>query len=295
MDTRQNTGRLLFVAFLAIMTLSGCWGSSSNSTTLTLAAADAPVDGAQKVVITFRGVQIQRTSGGSIEHDYSIPRQIDLLQLQDDNVVLLLNNLDVPPGSYQGIRLLVDMSRSNITLSDGSVHPLVIPSGHDQTGLTLAGGFTITANEQATFTVDFDLRKSITLSSGTYDFVPAMRFVDVNQSGELEGFMSTSFAIGGVAISNPACHPAAYAYAGTGVTPVDIDLGAPVQPVQTTDVFLDPVSGMYHYGFDYMPAGRYTVALVCAGGDDPTKADGLSFSAPQDAMVAVDDATEVDF
>ncbi|HSC47827.1 MAG TPA: DUF4382 domain-containing protein [Gammaproteobacteria bacterium] len=295
MNMRWNIGRLVLVAFLGATSLSGCWGSSSNSTTLTLAAADTPVDGAERVVIAFKGVQIQGMTGALLEHAYSAPRQIDLLQLQDDNFALLLNSLDVPPGSYQGIRLLVDMSQSYIILSDGSMHSLVIPSGLDQTELPLASGFSIAPDEQAAFAVDFDLRKSITLNSGTYDFVPAMRLVDVNRSGALEGFVSTSFTIGGLAISDPTCQPAAYIYAGSGTTPVDINPTSAVQPLQTANVFLDIARGAYHYGSEYLPPGNYTVALVCAAGDDPRIVDSLNFSAPKSAAVTAAQHAEVDY
>lgn len=295
MKTSQSITRLALMALLGLLPLSGCWLSYTNPTTLTLAVADTPVDGAQSVVVAFTGVELQGTSGTPLQYNYTAPVMVDLLQQQDDNFALLLNYQDIPAGHYRSLRLKVDISQSSITLADGSVHPLVIPPGGDRTGFTVTGAFSLASQDQLGLVVDFDLRKSITLVAGAYDFTPALRLVDANTSGELEGFMSTSFAIGGVAISNPACHPAAYVYAGTGVTPVDIDLGAPGQPVQTADVFLDPMSGMYHYGFEYMPVGRYTVALVCAGSDDPSKADGLTFSTPHNAVVKTQSATEVDF
>jgi hypothetical protein len=286
--------RLALAALLGVIPLGGCWLSYTNPTTLTLAVADTPVDGAQSVVVTFTGVQIQGASGAPIEFDFPSPFQVNLLNLQDDNFALLLDGADVPAGHYQWVRLMVDMSQSNITLADGSVHPLVIPSG-DQTGLKLVSGFSVASEEDAVFTVDFDLRKSITLASGTYDFKPALRLVDVNRSGALEGEVSNAFSIGGVSIAAPACQPAAYAYAGSGVTPVDINPTSSVQPVQTANVMLDSFTGNFHYGFDYMPPGNYTVALVCAAGDDPAVADTLSFSVAKNAAVVTAALTEVDF
>lgn len=293
MNAARMSKRLPWILLLGTCLLNGCRWSSSGQT-LTLAVADTPVDGAQSVVVTFTGVQIQGASGAPVEFDYDSPVQIDLLALQDDNFALLLDSVDMPAGRYQWIRLMVDMSQSSITLADGSVHPLVIPSG-DQTGFKLVSGFSISTDEDAVFTLDFDLRKSITLASGTYDFTPALRLVDVNNSGELEGFMTPTFSVGGVMISSPACQPAVYAYAGSGVTPVDINPSSSVQPVETADVFFDAESGQYHYGFDYMPPGKYTVALVCAAGDDPAVADVLSFSKAKNASVMAGYLTEVDF
>lgn len=288
------TTRLALVALLGAAPLGGCWWSSNDQATLTLAVADTPVDGAQSVVVTFTGVQIQGASGSPIAFDFSSPFQVNLLNLQDDKFALLLDGVDIPSGNYQWIRLMVDMSQSNITLADGSVHPLVMPSG-DETGLKVVSGFSIGSDEDAVFTVDFDLRRSITLASGAYDFKPALRLVDVNRSGALEGEVSNTLSIGGVSIVAPACQPAAYAYAGSNVTPVDINPASPVQPVQTANVMLDNLSGNFHYGFDYMPPGNYTVALVCAAGDDPAVADGLTFTAAKNATVSTGALTEVDF
>lgn len=285
--------RLALTAAAGLLALSGCWYSSSNDTTLTLAVADTPVDGAQSVVLTFTGVQLQPASGAMIEQDFSTPLQVDILQLQDDNFALLLNNLGVPAGSFLWVKPLVDMSQSTITLSDGSVHPLVLTNA-SQDPFKFNSEFTVMSGEQAAFVIDFDLRKSITLVAGAYDFKPYMRFLDPNQTGELEGMVSNTFSIGSTAISDPSCLPAAYLYAGN-VTPADINPSSNVQPVQTATVTLDSFTGNYHYGFEYLNPGDYTVALVCAAGDDPTKTDALTFSAAKTATVAAQEFTPVDF
>lgn len=285
--------RLAATALLGLVSLSGCWYSSSYDTTLTLAVADTPVDGAESVVLTFTGVQIQPASGAMIEVDFPAPLQVDVLQLQDDNFGLLLDNLGVAAGSYLWVRPLVDMSQSTITLGDGSVHPLVLTNA-SQDPFKLTNGFTVSSGEEAAFVIDFDLRKSISLVAGAYDFKPYMRFLDPNQTGELEGMVSSTFTIGSTAISDPSCQPAAYVYAGS-VTPVDINPTSKVQPIQTADVMLDSFTGNYHYGAEYLSPGVYTVALVCAAGDDPTKSDTLTFSTAQTATVAADALTPADF
>ncbi|HEV2110791.1 MAG TPA: DUF4382 domain-containing protein [Gammaproteobacteria bacterium] len=293
MKTPSITLRLALTVLVGAVSLTGCWYSSSSYTTLTLAVADTPVDGAQSVTLTFTGVQIQPAGGAMIEQDYSTPRQVDILQLQDDSFALLLNNLGVSAGSYLWVRPLVDMSRSSITLSDGSVHPLVLTNAA-QDPFKITSGFTVASDEQAAFVIDFDLRRSISLVAGNYDFTPYMRFLDANQTSEIEGVVSNTLTIGGVAISDPACQPAAYVYPGN-VTPVDINPTSSVQPLQTANVMLDNFSGNYHYGVQYLSPGAYTVALVCAAGDDPTTSDALTFTTPKSATVAADKFTEVDF
>lgn len=293
MKTPSITLRLALTALVGAVSLTGCWYSSSSYTTLTLAVADTPVDGAQSVTLTFTGVQIQPAGSAMIEQDYPQPLKVDILQLQDDSFALLLNNLGVSAGSYLWVRPLVDISRSSITLSDGSVHPLVLTNAA-QDPFKITNGFTIASDEQAAFVIDFDLRRSISLVAGSYDFTPYMRFLDANQTGEIEGAVSNTLTIGGVAISDPACQPAAYIYVGN-VTPVDINPTSSVQPMQTANVMLENFSGNYHYGAQYLSAGTYTVALVCAAGDDPTKTDALTFTPSKSATVAADAFTEVDF
>jgi hypothetical protein len=295
MRVSRGIRHFALLALFGVAPLSGCWLSYNNPTTLTLAVADTPVDGAESVSVAFTGVQVQGSTGAPLDYNYSVPLQLNLLQFQDDDFALLLDRVNVPAGKYRSIRLKVDISRSSITLADGSVHPLVIPPGGDATGFSVTGGFTIAANEHTAIVVDFDLRKSIALASGAYDFTPSLRLVDINQAGALEGIVAPGLILGGVAISNPTCSPAAYVYSGANVTPADIDLSSAVGPVQTTDVSFDSVSGNYHYGFDYLPSGNYTVALVCAAGDDPATADSLGFSAHKNAMVAAGNLTRMDF
>jgi len=294
MRTLFGTLRLASAAVLALVSLNGCWDSSSNPTTLTLAVADAPVDGATSAVIEFTGVQIQGASGAPQEFDFPVPQDVDFLQLQDDEFNVLLDNMDFAPGSYQSLTLLVNMGNSSITLNDGSVHPLVL-TGSNKTGVKVASAFTITSGEQASFTVDFDLRKSIALVSGTYEFTPFLQFVDNLQAGAIEGTVSSAFLIGSTAITDPACSPVAYIYPGAGVTPVDLNPTSKVQPVITATVRFNSFFGDYEYDADFVNPGTYTVALTCAAADNPATVDALTFSLTQTAAVTTGNLTEVDF
>lgn len=286
---------LVLTTLLGLMSLTGCWLGSSNDTTLSIAVADTPVDGAESVVVTFTGIQVQPAAGPAIVVNYQTPLQIDLLQQQGDDFALLLDNLGVGAGSFTSILMMVDMSQSSITLSDGSLHPLVL-AGSDQTSILLNGEFTVSSGESAGFIVDFDLRKSITPVSGSNDYLlqPALQLIDGQNSGEIHGVISNTFMIGTTAISDPACQAAAYIYSGN-VTPADISPTAMIQPIQTATVFLGHFSGNYYYHAEFVAPGNYTVALVCAGADDPTKTDNLTFAEPQAAPVTTGYLTEVDF
>ena len=258
-------------------------GAPSAGTTSAPSSATSPGDmdsdgnGAQPLTFTF-----------------PTPRSVDLMQQQGGSSAVLLSGVNLPTGNYAWIRLMVASTGNTITLSDGSVHPLTIPSG-DETGLKLVHGFTVADGGVVNFTIDFDLRQSIALANGQYILKPVLRIVNNLDVGRISGNVVNTFAIGTTAITDPACMPAAYIYTGANVTPVDINPTSTVQPVATASVKLDNDSGNYRYSAGFLAPGDYTVALACAAGDNPATADSLTFSTPKNAPVASDSSTEVDF
>lgn len=290
----------IFLLLLAAA-LAACNGSSSSggNGALTLAVADTPIDSATHVTVVFTGVEVQPAdgmgdNGKPLEFDFSTPKTVDLLDQQQGRSAVLLDGVSLAAGDYAWIRLKIDVGQSSITLTDGSVHPLRIPSG-DQTGLKLVSGFAVAAGNTTSFTVDFNLRQAVVLASGTYMLKPALRIVDNLQVGTLVGSVANTVTIGGVAISDPSCGPAVYIYSGSNVTPVDINTTSAVQPLTTATLTLDATTGKYDYSEGFLQAGNYTVALVCAAKDDPATADALTFSATKDATVSANTVTTVDF
>lgn len=303
--------RWLVALFLpcALLALSGCNGSSSASdnATLNLYVADTPVDNAAHVNIVFTGVEVQGGYGnsggmmgsgsgtsGPLVFDFATPKNIDLMAQQGGNSAALLSGATLPAGNYQWIRLKIDPAQCTITLSDGSVHPLIIPSG-SQTGLKLVSGFTMAAGQMANFTIEFNLRRSVTMANGGYMMSPAMRMMNNQQVGSIDGSVSNTLSIGSVPVSDPACSPAVYIYSGSNVTPVDINTTSSVQPVTTESLTLNTTTGNYDYDVAYLATGTYTLAITCAANDDPSQADALAFSAAKTATVTAGQTTEVDF
>lgn len=293
MNDRRYSKPFLGLLGLVALALAGC-GSSNDDATLNLAVTDTPVDSATSVVVSFTGVQIKGSTGAAVEYDFTTAKQVDLMQQQAGTSAMLLSGVKLSAGDYQWIRLMVDMSHSTITLSDGSVHPLTIPSG-DQTGLKLVSGFTLAAGGVSNFTIDFDLRQAVTLAAGTYILKPALRLMDDLQVGSISGSVAATLAIGGVAISDPLCSPAAYIYAGSNVTPVDINPTSTVRPVTTASLTLNSGTGSYDYTAAFLATGTYTVALTCAAKDNPATVDALSFSVTKDATVSANSTTTVAF
>lgn len=276
--------------------MAACYGTDTagTSATMSLSVADTPVDSATSVVVAFTGVQLQGGSDGGKTFNFSSPKQIDLMTTQNGKAATLLNGVVIPSGNYQWISLMVDASQSSITLTDGTVHTLDIPSG-SQTGLKIVSAFTVAGGSQADFTIDIDLRKAVTLTGGNYILKPAMRLINNQQGGEVAGSVDNTFMIGSNSITSAACGPAVYVYGGANTTLVDINATSNEQPITTATLSLANATGKYDYTAAFLAPGDYTVVVTCAGFDDSTAVDTLPYSAPKNATVTANTTTSVNF
>ena len=96
-------------------------------------------------------------------------KSINLLALQN-GVTLTIGQLGLPAGTYRGFRLVIDPSRSSITLKSGQVltstsTPSVsFPSGsHSGIKVELTQPVTVSTNGTVTLVVDLDLANSFVL------------------------------------------------------------------------------------------------------------------------------------
>lgn len=298
----------------ALVTAAGCGGSNGGggpgSGTLSLQITDAAVDSAEHVFVQFSGLEIQAADGMRTTLHYCqdpadsaksilseaacttppAPKQLDLLALSGGQAETLLDHFTLAAGRYDWIRLMVDTAgmHDSFIVVAGVDHELDIPSG-DQTGLKLNRGFSVPAGGSADFTIDFDLRKSVHLTgTGQYLLRPTLRLADNVMVGAIAGTVDG-------ALVPAACTPAVYVFAGSGVTPDDID-GTPADPVTTAAVKLDSGSGKYQYKAAFLEAGSYTVAYTCqAALDDPAVNDALTFSGTATVSVAAGTTTTHDF
>ena len=283
------------MAVSALLALLSACSDDAATGRLTLAVTDAPVDRATAVVVEFTGIDIKPAAGEARGFDFEQPRSIDLLALSGSDSETLLQDVEVEAGRYEWVRLRVNAEEDGVTdsyidLEDGSRHELDVPSGAE-TGLKLHSGFLVPAGGAASFTVDFDLRKSVHEpmdAADSYQLRPTLRIVDNAQVGAIAGTVAA-------ALVTTDCTPAVYVFEGSGVTPDDVD-GAPAEPVTTARVELDGTSGQYGYRAGFLGAGSYTVAFTCdAAADDPAVNDALTFSGAQNATVTAGQTTAVSF
>lgn len=282
-----------FAMALAIGALAACNDSDSTEWgTINLAVTDAPVDGATRVVVAFTGVEIQSADGSRELFTFDTQRQVDLLALQGGGSEILLDGELLPAGRYDWIRLLVNAepntSDSFIEFDDGTVQSLSVPSAQ---GLRLVSGFTVAAGGNVDFTIDFDLRRAVVGPpgrGGMHMLRPALRLVDNNQVGAIDGMVD-------LALITEGCAPAVYVFAGADATVGDVqpDSG----PLASARVAQNVSTGDFEYRVAFLEAGDYTVAFTCdALADDPDAADELAFTGGSgQAVVTAGGVATVDF
>ena len=279
-----NTIAALGLAMLLVACGGGDGSGDSSTGTLNLAITDASVDAAKAVVVEFSGVELQHSGGERIDYDFvdgdgdPEPRQIDLLALTGGTTELLLEDVTLTAGDYSWIRLKVNAQPgvldSYIDLLDDSRHSLHVPSGANS-GLKLNRGFNIPDGGMASFTIDFDLRKSVHNPSGSkedYILRPTLRLVDGNTDGALSG------TIAGIendldCSGNAESIGAVYVF-DTANTVDDVD--GTDDPITSATV---PDDGVYSYTVAFLPEGDYRIDFTCdADIDDNAKDADTDFT-----------------
>jgi hypothetical protein len=306
-----------------LLSLAACSGGSSPSNTgqLMLGLTDGPVESATSVVVQFTGIEIKPAGGppqeavvfDSASCDEFDPMtgacSIDLLALTGDKRKLVFNG-QLEAGNYQWVRLLVNaelnVMDSYIEFKNDpmSMCSLYIPSGA-QSGLKIVSGITVTANGVSDYTLDFDVRKSITMPPGlagpmvstetcaaNYVMKPTIRIVDTTQVGMIVGTVPELL----LSTSNCAQNEntmqyenvAAYVFENLdgSATADDIDEDATYpDPVTTASVVFDTDANDYVYeaGFLLSPED-YLVALTCTSDLDLMDVDEFDpgLATPQD-------------
>ena len=314
----QNAKLSLSSLIVLLLTACGDSSSDSGSALMTLNITDAPVDDAEAVVVQFTSVELKASGEDDSFFEFDDPKTIDLLQLQGSNSQALLENVEIPAGDYTQIRLgvnaeLDEVMDSYIDIDEGGPEPvryeLYIPSGA-QTGLKLNTPFTIAegsegievADDDAIYTIDFDLRKSVTDPQGSagYKLRPSLRLIQNIETGSIAGTVDVNLldGVGGETcsdVSELTTGNAVYLFEGANIVPDDID-DMDAEPLTTALVDYNSDNDTYNYEFGYIAEGDYTIALTCSA-DLETEADdaGVEFTVSENITVVADEETEHPF
>lgn len=318
--------RQLLLTCLPLSILAACGGSGGSGSsepatgTASFAISDAPVEDLSKVVIEVDRISLKRVGADDIvvetfdSTDLGIVNadtfQIDLLDWQGVNQAVVIDNLVLPAGEYTDLRLKVLDQNKNFSYADriidGQRWPIKVPSGE----LKL-GKFTVTADAVQTFTIEFDLRFSMTLAVGPDQYIlkpRGVRIVKNEAAAMLSGTVDPDLFDGDpdcTSKPDPLAGNVIYLYEGHNLDPAkladnfDATLSAAPVPAGTVAPYssvepYDSGSG-WAYAFGYLPAGDYTLAFSCdAENDDPdnlerfeTPVPPLSLPTPSDQVVEI--------
>jgi Domain of unknown function (DUF4382) len=311
-----RTGLTACVIAMLVACGGGDGGGPAGSGKVSLGITDAPVDSAQHVVVQFSGVAFKR-EGETAETMTQLnpsPQSVDLLEYQGGKAAVLIQNVPLPAGTYEWVRLLVNadpnVRDSYLVDSSGAECELRIPSGAE-TGLKLNRGFTLPADGSVALTVDFDLRQSVHAPPGlsssgactqAYLLRPTLRLVDDADVGAIAGTVNAALVPTG-------CVPVVYVFAGSNVIPDDYETSsssssassgssssAVVDVDALTTAKVEVVNGLTAYGFKsaFLPVGAYTVSFTCTA-DDMDADETLTFVQTQNVTVQRNLITSVDF
>jgi uncharacterized repeat protein (TIGR01451 family) len=294
-------------------------GSDSQSTSgrgLVLNITDAPVNDGDiaEVWVRFTEVIVHPADGSdniihSVE-DTTDPsnilpyREIELKSLVGGKT-MLLGEIPLDAADYSWIRLVIDPDNTRIVETSGAEYLVKCP-GCTQSGFKLNREFTIESTGWIDFTIDFDLRKSLTLRRpntprSDFDYIirPTLRILDTE--------LASSFIHGLVEDQHSELDPDAcwvYVYEGGAdvITPDDICLDQDTsicpladRPLLEAPVQFDVETGQYVYNTGLIYPGLYTAALVCEA-DDPDVDEDLLFIQESEVQAdAVADGAQQDF
>jgi len=293
------------VALLAACGGSGGDGDKSQTGRLKLSITDAPMDDVQEVWVKFSAVEFKPEGGAPVLNTLAPGQSLNLLELQNGRTAVLVNNVILPAGRYEWIRLVVDNVpnvRDSYVMANGAECELIVPSGAES-GLKMNRGFELTADGSVALTVDFDLRKSLHAPPGQksmmemctqgYLLRPTLRLVQDSEVGAIAGTVDPRL------FTNVAgCVPMVYIFSdgpnpAGNTTPDDQDANEP-----NPTVMAEPdTNGAYKATF--LTRGNYTVAYTCNGDKDDPQTDDTAlvvFSADKKpAVVQANLITQVNF
>ena len=303
---------ILFLIATAL--LAGCGGGTGGGTgVLAVQITDAKVDEAYAVVLHYTQVTIHGQGGNTVVDVYDPVtnqpgRSINLLEYTNGASVVLFAE-ELPAGNYSWMRLEMDfdVKKSYIQLTEFSDPQPLNCTSCEKNGVKLNRSFTIETDQIVEFTLDFDLRSSITLASNGTEYIlrPTVRVVPTEASGAIAGTVDPTL-IATLGSDGEGCAVYVFNGADAQVDDIYIPLDMPVPDTQNNPVTTamvdsdvdpnDPELRNYTYTAAFLPVGTYTVSLTCdARQDDSATDDVLVFTGTTNASVTAGQTTTVDF
>ncbi len=281
--------------------------ASLNTAKVSFSIADAPVDSAQQVNVSYSSITLQRPGEADIEllieDENGDPISINLLDYQDGDSLLILSDAELPIGEYS--ELIINTYQCPQNQNGSTAFCNVV----DQTSATLPlktpsnklrlGSFTVTSEGTQTYTIDFNLRKSLisTANGSSFNLKPhGVTIIDNTAVGSLSGTVDPNLFSAGECAADTG--NVVYLYnapigeteiLGDEFDPEIVEVPAEVvAPYASKMVQQDSETNEYVYSFSYLPAGNYLVAFSCSAvDDDPEIHEAINIADPQAQQATV--------
>lgn len=293
-------------ALAAALAACGGDGSSSGSTgTVSIGLTDAPAMDLSSVNVAFDAIRLKPIDGDWLEFTLKETGVIDLLTLQGGVTESLIANEEVPAGNYNEIRLIVNTDESWVTreTQGDARYTLGVPSGA-QSGLKLKGTFTVAADTSQSFTIDFDVRKSIVnpqgRALGDYMLKPVLRLVNNLEVGQIEGevdyaqIQSARLGNNEQATCSTGYFGSVYVFEGADIEPVDLNVERDgLNPLMVVPVTEQEAGSLYEWTAAFLIEGTYTVSYSCQL-DDNQVDDDIVFDGTQNITVVAGETSVAD-
>lgn len=160
-----------------LVTLVSCDKRAERQARMTVKMTDAPAN-YLAVNVDVIGVSVNTAGGGWI----NLPVQAgvyDLLLLRDSATVVLANNVVIPTGRINQVRLLLGPNNSIVTTT--GTYPLKVPSG-EESGLKINVQYDIINNANVTMVLDFDAGASVVEhGNGDFSLKPVIKVQSITQ------------------------------------------------------------------------------------------------------------------
>jgi hypothetical protein len=296
---------------------------------VSFAIADAPADSVTSVNVTFSSITLKLASDDEDdESGINIPildddgnpttMTIDVMDYQNGEELIIIENFEVAAGNYSSLILNTSGCPQNPNGSDefcwvidnDTRKPLKTPSNK----LKL-GALSVSGDEQQTYTIEFNLRSSLTSTAGgsAFNLKPhGIRIVDSTEVGTLQGSIDVNLLSVGAdcatVFEEDTDHgKVVYLYQGEMVEEaVFVDEFDPdeainsrpdnaIKPYASATLSFDMDNSSYVYNFSHLPVGNYTVAFSCSAvGDSADEYDAIDIANPQSQKHSITIETDID-
>ncbi len=320
MDVRKSFITVLVITPI-LLSLSGCGGSNGGANftlgtgvppapdpgSVSLGISDAPIDDVKSVVLEIDTITFVRSGASDIEVDEFTSTdlglsaadsfQIDLLDYQGTAQAIVIEDLELDDGEIEAIELTIidgDINRSFVLEQDDTAKPINI------SGTTLSiAGFSVEGETEQTFTVEFNLRRSLVYDAAGDDYSlnpRGIRVQDNASDSRITGNVDTALFDTESPCdekTTPTMGNVMYLYAGHDLALDDLadafdpDVSGPTVPSGAIEPFaVETVSVDGDYSFAFLPAGDYTLVFSCDAEDDnPEDYDGLTLPMPDEQII----------